>query len=154
MGWEAQTGICQCSVLTFKHSRGCTHCLGHVGVESSTDPGWQTKPAITSGWHIRRAEVLGSLRHYLRTQSQGHHAIDRLEERCVEGGRDRRSSFEQRQHWENIPETRWSVYEPSRERRSYLGNCSELPYNVKEEWKVQTGNISQINLLPPEDLLP
>jgi len=101
-----------------------------------------SKAAITSGWHIRRAEVLGSLRHYLRTQSQGHHAIDRLEERGVEGGRDRRSSFEQSQHWKNIPETRWSVYEPSRERKCYLENCSEVPYNAKEERKVQIGNIS------------
>ena len=38
-----------------------------------------------------KSEVLRSLRHYLRAQSQGHHTIDRLEERGVERESARRS---------------------------------------------------------------
>ena len=41
---------------------------------------------IISGLLLGRSEVLRSLRHYLRAQSQGHHPIDRLEERVVERG--------------------------------------------------------------------
>ena len=41
--------------------------------------------------------MLRSLRHYLRAQSQGHHTIDRLEERGVERGSARRSSFKGRE---------------------------------------------------------
>ena len=43
------------------------------------------------------SEVLRSLRHYLRAQSQGHHVIDRLEERSVERGSARRSSLKERE---------------------------------------------------------
>ena len=38
-----------------------------------------------------------TLRHYLRAQSQGHHTIDCLEERDVERGSVRRSSFKERE---------------------------------------------------------
>ena len=44
------------------------------------------KASLTSGLILGRSEVLRSLRHYLRAQSQGHHTIDRLEERAVERG--------------------------------------------------------------------
>ena len=37
--------------------------------------------------------LVGSFFHNLRVQSQGHHTIDRLEERCVERGSARRSSL-------------------------------------------------------------
>ena len=43
-----------------------------------------------------KSEVLRSLRHYLRAQSQGHHTIDRLEERGVERESARRSSLKER----------------------------------------------------------
>ena len=36
--------------------------------------------------------MLRSLRHYLRVQSQGHHTIDRLEERGMKRGSAKRSS--------------------------------------------------------------
>ena len=39
------------------------------------------KATLTSGLLLRRFEVLKSLRHHLRAQSQGHRTIDRLEER-------------------------------------------------------------------------
>ena len=42
---------------------------------------------LTSGLPLGSSEALRSLRHYLRAQSQGHHAIDRLEERGVERGK-------------------------------------------------------------------
>ena len=41
------------------------------------------KTTITS---LGKSEVLRSLRHCVRAQSQGHHSIDRLEERDVDGG--------------------------------------------------------------------
>ena len=55
------------------------------------------KVTLTSGLLLGRSEVLRSLRHYLRAQSQGHLTIDRLEERGVERGSARRSSLEGRE---------------------------------------------------------
>ena len=55
-----------------------------------------SKATLTSGLLLGRSEVLRSLRHYLRAQSQGHHTIDRLEERGVERGNARRSSLKGR----------------------------------------------------------
>ena len=65
--------------------RMCVYCPGHAG-ENKNDRG-------DSGLHIGTSEVLRSLRHYLRAQNQGHHTIDRLEQRGVERGSARRSSF-------------------------------------------------------------
>ena len=42
------------------------------------------KATLTSGLLLKISEVLRSLRHHLRTQSQEHHTIDRLKERGVE----------------------------------------------------------------------
>ena len=42
------------------------------------------KATLRNGLLLGRSEVLRSLRHYLRAQSQGHHTIDRVEERGVE----------------------------------------------------------------------
>ena len=44
------------------------------------------KATLTSGLLLRRFEVFKSLRHHLRAQSQGHHPINRLEERGKERG--------------------------------------------------------------------
>ena len=76
------------------------------------------KATLTSGLFLGRSEVLRSLRHYLRAQSQPHHTIDRLEERGVERGSARRSSVLKRtreghrqsdEHWNrfkgNVGET-------------------------------------------------
>ena len=51
------------------------------------------KETITSGLRLGSPEMLRSLRHNLRAQSQGHHTTDRLEERDVERGSARRSSL-------------------------------------------------------------
>ena len=48
-----------------------------------------SKATVTSVLHLRKSEVLRSLRHYMQTQSQGHHTTDHLEERGVERGRAR-----------------------------------------------------------------
>ena len=48
---------------------------------------------LAMGSLLGRSEVLRSLRHQLQAQSQGHHTIDRLEERGVERGSSRRSSL-------------------------------------------------------------
>ena len=55
-----------------------------------------SKATFTSGSLLGRSEVMRSLRHYLRAQSQGHRTIDRLEERGVERGSIRRSSLKGR----------------------------------------------------------
>ena len=84
------------------------------------------KAAFTSGLLLGRSEVLRSLKHYLRAQNQGHHTIDRLEERGVERGSARRSSLKgreraiiairrtlepfQRQRWGNFLEMGWDAY--------------------------------------------
>ena len=54
------------------------------------------KATGTSSLRLGRSEVLMSLKHYLRAQSQGHHTIDRLEERGVERGSARRSALKGR----------------------------------------------------------
>jgi len=56
------------------------NCPGHAGVKGN-DRG--DKLAVKA---LGRSEVLRSLRHYLRAQSQGRHTIDRLEERGMERG--------------------------------------------------------------------
>ena len=55
------------------------------------------KTTLTSGLFLGRTKVLRSLRHYLRAQIQGHHTIDRLEEKGVERGSARRSSLKGRE---------------------------------------------------------
>ena len=56
-----------------------------------------SKATPTSGLLLGRSEMLRSLRHYLRVQSQGHQTIDRLEEKGVERGSARRSSLKVRE---------------------------------------------------------
>ena len=55
-----------------------------VGVLPWSEGKWPSRS--TSGLLVERSEVLRSLRHYLWAQSQGHHTIDRLEERGVGRG--------------------------------------------------------------------
>ena len=50
-----------------------------------------------TGLLLRRFQMLRSLRHYLRAQSQGHHIIDCLEEKVVEKGSAGRSSLKGRE---------------------------------------------------------
>ena len=74
------------------------NCPGHAGVNGNDRAGRMAGYAsLTSGLLLGRSEVLRSLRHYLRTQSQGHHIIDCLEERGVERGSARQSSFKERE---------------------------------------------------------
>ena len=69
----------------------------------SKQPDWRAKPPPQVPLlRLGRSEVLRSLRHYLRAQSQVHHTIDRLEERGQERGNARRSSLKGREkakHW-------------------------------------------------------
>ena len=64
---------------------------------------------IRSGLRLGRSQVLRSLRCYLRAQSQGHHTIDRLEER----------GFRKRKRWTIFFDRREGVM-PSDQH----GNCS------------------------------
>ena len=70
------------------------YCPGHAGMKGSDRADKLAgKVTIRNGLRLGRSEVLKSMRHYLRAQSQGHHTIDRLEER----GSARRSSFKGRE---------------------------------------------------------
>ena len=61
-----------------------TYCPGHAGVKGNyRSDRLASKATITGGLRLGKSEVLGILRHYLRAQSQGHHIIDRLEERGI-----------------------------------------------------------------------
>ena len=73
------------------------YCPGHSGV-TGNDRAHRLagKATLTSGL-LLRSDVLRSLRHYLRAQSEGHHTIDRLEERGVERGSAGRSSLNGRE---------------------------------------------------------
>ena len=63
------------------------HCPGHAGMKGNQRADRLAgKAAITSGLRLGRYEVLRSLRHYLRAQSQANHITDRLEERGGEVG--------------------------------------------------------------------
>ena len=64
---------------------------GHTGVKRNDRADRLAgKATIASGLRLERSEVLRSLRHYLRAQSQGYHTMDRMEERGVERGSTRR----------------------------------------------------------------
>ena len=74
------------------------HCPGHAGVKRNNHADRLAgKATLTRGLLLRKSEVLRSLRQYLRAQSQGHHSIDRLEERGMERGRARWSSLKGRE---------------------------------------------------------
>jgi len=74
------------------------YCPGHAGVKGNDRADRLAgKATLTSGLLIGRSEVLRSLRHYLRAQSQGHHTTDGLEERGAERGSARRSSMKGRE---------------------------------------------------------
>ena len=74
------------------------YCPGHAGVkENDRAVRLEGKATLTSGLLLGRSMALRSLRHYLRAQIQGHHSIDRLEERGVETGGARRASLKGRE---------------------------------------------------------
>ena len=110
--------MCQWSTSTFEHSCGCTaldmhcpvdvlpwtctalwmYCPGHAR-EKGNDQADKLagKATLTSGFLFGTYKMLRSLRRYLRVQSQGHHTIDRLEDRGVKRGSARRSSLKGRE---------------------------------------------------------
>ena len=73
------------------------YCPGHAGVKGNDRADRLAgKATLTIGLLLGRSDVLSSLRHYLRAQSQGHHTIDRLGETGVERGSARRASLKGR----------------------------------------------------------
>ena len=74
------------------------YCPGYAGVKGNDRADRLAgKATLTNGLLLGRSEVLRSLRHYLRAQSQEHHTADRLEEKGVERGSARRSSLKGRE---------------------------------------------------------
>ena len=58
------------------------YCPGQAGVKGNDRADrLEGKATITTGLRLGGSEVLRSLSHYLRAQSQGRHTIDHLEER-------------------------------------------------------------------------
>ena len=62
---------------------------GHAGVKGNDEADTLAGKAILTSGLLFRSEVLRSLRHYLQAQSHGHHTVDHLEERGIEGGNAR-----------------------------------------------------------------
>ena len=85
---------------------------GHAGVKGNdrTDR-LDGKATLTSGLLLGRSEVFRGLRHYLRAQSQGHHTIDRLEERGLERGSARRSSLKRTREGHRQSDEHWNRFE-------------------------------------------
>ena len=68
---------------THTHTHARPRACRSEGKLRSGQTGGQSNPH-KSGLLLGRSEVLRSLRHYLLAQSQGHHTVDRMEERGVE----------------------------------------------------------------------
>ena len=113
------------------------YCPGHAGVKGND---WADrlagKATLTSGLLLGRSEVLMSLRHYLRAQSQGHHTIDRLEERGVERGSARRSSLKGRER-DLVNQTNIGIVSKATSVGEILGHgvFREHRYHLEPIWK-------------------
>ena len=98
------------------------YCPGHARVKGNNRANRLAgKATRTSGLLLRRCEVLRSLRHYLRAQSQGYHTIDRPEERGAERGSARRSSLKRTREGHRQSDEHWNCFkgnvgEPSERR--------------------------------------
>ena len=68
---------------TFKTSSGCTALNMPEPWEMADQIDWREKQPLQAVCVSEDQNVLRRMRHYLRTRSEGHHAIDRLEEREV-----------------------------------------------------------------------
>ena len=87
------------------------YCPGYAGVKGNYRADrLADKATLTSGLLLGRSEVLRSLRHHLWAQSQGHHTIDRLEERGVERGSARRSSLKRTREGHRPSDEHWSYH--------------------------------------------
>ena len=74
------------------------YCPGHAGVTGNDRADRLAgKATLTSGLLLGRSEVLKSLKHYLRAQSQRHHNTNRLEECGVERGSAGQASLKGRE---------------------------------------------------------
>ena len=67
------------------------YCPGHAGMKGNDQADTGSYGTLTSGLLLRRSEMLRSLRHYLRAQSQRHHTTDHV--RGLERWSTRRSSL-------------------------------------------------------------
>jgi len=110
------------------------YCTGHAGVKGNDRADRLAgKAAITSGLLLGRSEVLMSLRHYLRAQSQGYHTIDRLEERGVERGSARRSSLKGRER-DLVNQTNIGTVSKSTSVGEILGHGVERKWAFPSAW--------------------
>ena len=132
---------CWWSTSTFENS--CwVYCPGHAGVKANDRADRPAgKATLTSGLLLGRPEALRSLRHYLQTQSQGHHTIDRLRREVLKeeapddipwkdekGPSSIRRTLEpfQRQRWGNFWDRRGEAHMGFSERIDTILNWTEL----------------------------
>ena len=79
--------------------------------------------------------MLRSLRHYLRAQSQGHHTIDRLEERGMERGNAGRSSLKRTREGHRQSDGHWNHF------KGNVGDTSETRGGAHMDFSKRTDTI-------------
>ena len=97
--------MCRWSTSTFENSCGCTALNMPERREMTEQIDWQAEQPSQVV-----SEMLRSLRHYLQAQSQGHHTIDRLEERGVERGSARRFFLERTREGHRQSDEHWNRF--------------------------------------------
>ena len=97
---------------------------------------WKKQPSRNNGLRLRRPEVLRSMRHHLRAQSQGHHTIDRLEEREAWKEESARRSFlkiegyrQSDEHWNCFKGNVGETYEIRGD--AHMGFSERIDYHLK-----------------------
>ena len=134
-------GMCQRSTFIFKNLCGCINCSWHAGLKGNERAvRLAGKVTISKGLHLGWSEMLKSLRHYLRAQSQGHHIIDRVEERGVKRASARQSSLKRTREGH-----RQSSLKRTREghRQSSLKRTREGRRQSDEHWNRFKGNVGE-----------
>ena len=131
------------STSTFQTSSGCTALDMPEWGETTEQTDWRAKQPSQVACFSEVLKFWEAWDTNLRAQSQWHHTIDRLEERGMQRGSARRSSFERTreghrqsdEHWNrfkgkrwgNVLETGWNAYGLFRAHRYHLElNWTEL----------------------------
>ena len=110
------------------------------------------KATITSGSCLGRSQVLKSLRHYLRAQSQGHHTINCLEERGIERGsaqhfpsKDKSRPLSIRQTLELFQRQYWGNFWKMGGAHTYFSKCTNTILNETELVQTRHNFLKKLN---------
>ena len=114
------------------------HCTEHAEVnQNDRADGLAGKATFTSGLRLGRSEVLRSLRHYLRAQSQGHH-----NHQSPRGRRERRRKTKRSTIF--LGRTRKGHRSSDQRRNSFKGNTEE---NSERRGRAHAGFPKHVNTL-------